>query len=178
MSGARAGETARLSGPATGSPARPWTPKVWTGMSFSGWVTGVGRECLPDSPAAARDGAPDSYVRDAQLGVWGGAANLLWAKNCAHRNSGAPQSSSWAIGGPGRRLLHELLALDPRGITAPSTYACFAPNHFLLTRRIIPPILSILMPFARGRRTTCPSAGTILKKMNSRCATWASPHPT
>jgi len=48
----------------------------------------------------------------------------------------------------GTTLLHELLALDPRH-TAPSTYACFPPNHFLLTRRIIPPALSWLMPSRR-----------------------------
>ena len=33
----------------------------------------------------------------------------------------------------GTTLLHELLALDP-GFAAPSTYACFNPHHFLLTR--------------------------------------------
>ncbi len=33
----------------------------------------------------------------------------------------------------GTTLLHELLALDP-SLTAPSTYACFNPHHFLLTR--------------------------------------------
>jgi hypothetical protein len=48
----------------------------------------------------------------------------------------------------GTTLLHELLALDPRH-TAPSTYECFAPNHFLLTRRIIPPILGLLIPDRR-----------------------------
>jgi hypothetical protein len=48
----------------------------------------------------------------------------------------------------GTTLLHELMVLDGRH-TAPSTYACFAPNHFLLTRRIFPRILSLLMPARR-----------------------------
>jgi hypothetical protein len=48
----------------------------------------------------------------------------------------------------GTTLLHELLALDSRH-AAPTTYACFAPNHFLLTRRLFRPILSRLMPLKR-----------------------------
>ena len=48
----------------------------------------------------------------------------------------------------GTTLFHELLALDSRH-TAPSTYACFVPNHFLLTRRIIAPILSLVVPTQR-----------------------------
>lgn len=48
----------------------------------------------------------------------------------------------------GTTLLHELLALDPRH-AAPSTYACFAPNHFLLTWQLFRPILSLLMPARR-----------------------------
>jgi hypothetical protein len=34
----------------------------------------------------------------------------------------------------GTTMLHELLGLDPRH-TVPTTYECFAPNHFLLTER-------------------------------------------
>jgi hypothetical protein len=48
----------------------------------------------------------------------------------------------------GTTLLHELLALDPRH-AAPTTYACFVHNHFLLTRRLFRPILSRLMPARR-----------------------------
>ena len=48
----------------------------------------------------------------------------------------------------GTTLLHELLVLDPRH-AYPDTYACFAPNHFLLSRRVLPPLVGFLMPTQR-----------------------------
>jgi hypothetical protein len=48
----------------------------------------------------------------------------------------------------GTTLLHELLVQDPRH-TFPTTYACFAPNHFVLTGRALPPILNAIMPMQR-----------------------------
>lgn len=48
----------------------------------------------------------------------------------------------------GTTLVHELLAMDPRH-AAPSTFACFCPNHFLLTGRILPRCLRLLLPSQR-----------------------------
>jgi hypothetical protein len=48
----------------------------------------------------------------------------------------------------GTTLLHELLALDARH-TAPTTYECFVPNHFLLTQRLLASRLGFLLPRTR-----------------------------
>lgn len=48
----------------------------------------------------------------------------------------------------GTTLLHELLVLDARH-TYPDTYACFAPNHFLVSGWFFKPCLSILLPKRR-----------------------------
>jgi omega-hydroxy-beta-dihydromenaquinone-9 sulfotransferase len=48
----------------------------------------------------------------------------------------------------GTTLLHELLVLDRRH-TFPDTYACFAPNHFLVSGWIVRPWLRFLMPTRR-----------------------------
>jgi hypothetical protein len=48
----------------------------------------------------------------------------------------------------GTTLLHELLASDPRH-AAPTTYDCFNPHHFLLTRSWLP---ALLQRFAPSRR--------------------------
>ena len=48
----------------------------------------------------------------------------------------------------GTTLLHELLVLDDRH-TYPTTYQCFAPNHFLLTERLFTPLLAFLLPSQR-----------------------------
>ena len=48
----------------------------------------------------------------------------------------------------GTTLAHELLAGDPRH-TAPNTYQCFAPAHFLVTERVLAPIFGLLSPRER-----------------------------
>ena len=48
----------------------------------------------------------------------------------------------------GTTLLHELLVRDPR-YTFPSTYQCFAPNHFLVTGSIVPTLFGFVLPTER-----------------------------
>ncbi len=48
----------------------------------------------------------------------------------------------------GTTLLHEFLVLDARHAFA-DTFTCFCPNHFLLTRWILPRLMGFLMPKRR-----------------------------
>ena len=48
----------------------------------------------------------------------------------------------------GTTFLHELFFQDER-FTSPTTYECFAPNHFLVTGRIIPKFAWIFLPSRR-----------------------------
>ncbi len=48
----------------------------------------------------------------------------------------------------GTTLLHELLVLDRRH-AFPDTYACFAPNHFLVSAWFFKPVLKFLLPSRR-----------------------------
>ena len=48
----------------------------------------------------------------------------------------------------GTTLLHELLTLDPQ-FGFPSSYACFAPGHFLVSERVLGPLVQILSPRRR-----------------------------
>lgn len=48
----------------------------------------------------------------------------------------------------GTTLLHEILSLDPAH-TAPTTYECFSPNHFLLTEKRFTRWLGFLVPQRR-----------------------------
>ena len=45
----------------------------------------------------------------------------------------------------GTTLVHELLNLDDQ-LAAPNTYQCFAPNHFLITEKLLKPVVGMLMP--------------------------------
>jgi hypothetical protein len=48
----------------------------------------------------------------------------------------------------GTTLLHELLILDERH-TYPNSYACFVPNHYLLSKSVMPTMLKIVTPQCR-----------------------------
>jgi hypothetical protein len=48
----------------------------------------------------------------------------------------------------GTTLLHRLLTLDSRH-SFPSTYACFAPSHFLVSEKLLTPLLRLLVPARR-----------------------------
>jgi len=48
----------------------------------------------------------------------------------------------------GTTHLHELLALDPR-FTCPTTYECFSPHHFLVSRWFVPPFIKHALPATR-----------------------------
>jgi len=48
----------------------------------------------------------------------------------------------------GTTHLHELLALDPR-FTCPTTYECFSPHHFLVSRRFVAPFIKYALPATR-----------------------------
>lgn len=50
----------------------------------------------------------------------------------------------------GTTLLHELLGLDARH-ACPSTYACLAPSHFLISQRLLAPWLRWLLPARRSQ---------------------------
>lgn len=48
----------------------------------------------------------------------------------------------------GTTFLHELMALDPQ-FTYPTTYECFAPEHFLISRSFLPAVVRWLLPRRR-----------------------------
>jgi hypothetical protein len=50
----------------------------------------------------------------------------------------------------GTTLVHELLALDQRH-AAPSTFACLAPSHFLVSQKLLSPWLRYLLPTRRSQ---------------------------
>ena len=49
----------------------------------------------------------------------------------------------------GTTLMHELIALDQQRFAFPSNFEAFVPEHFLLTRHLIYPLINILMPNKR-----------------------------
>ena len=130
-----------------GSQDRPWIPRFWSGMRLPAYARALAANRFRVDPR--RLGMALIILLAAAVNsILGALQRLLYGSRIARTE--IRQHPIFVIGHwrSGTTLLHELLALDPRH-TAPSTYACFMPNHFLLTRRLLRPIISRLMPASR-----------------------------
>jgi omega-hydroxy-beta-dihydromenaquinone-9 sulfotransferase len=126
---------------------RRWAPRLWAGCSLRTWWQLLCRHrftvdwpylyiVLIDTIASALNSA------------LAGVEHVAYGKRIA-RATIAPDPL-FVIGHwrSGTTLLHELLCLDVRH-GSPTAYQCLAPHHFVLTERILPPLLRFLLP---GRR--------------------------
>lgn len=126
---------------------RRWAPRLWSGISFPGWVRLLVRNrcqigwrywyiAVADTFASLLN----SFLHLIQ--------ELIYRRRVSQveiRHAPLFIIGHWRTG---TTLLHELLALDPRH-TYPTTYACLAPNHFLLTERLLSRLLRFLLPARR-----------------------------
>jgi len=126
---------------------RFWFPRFWDGMNLSGWCRLLKENRLAVSP---RCWAMALIISDLAVvnSALSGLQRLLYGGRI--RRARIEEHPIFIIGHwrSGTTLLHEYLVLDARH-TYPDTYACFAPNHFLLTRRVFPPMLQVIMPSRR-----------------------------
>ncbi len=121
--------------------------RFWAGMNLPGWWRLLKRNrfrvdgrCLHHAAAITLYSAFHSL-----LGNW----QRLWSGRRADR-IGIDEAPFFVIGHwrAGTTLLHELLALDERH-TAPTTYQCFVPNHFLISEDFAQRWLNFLLPSRR-----------------------------
>lgn len=126
---------------------KPWIPRFWSGINATGWVRLLARNRFRIGPTR--------IVMALIVALLSGFNTLLWAIQQIFfgRKIKATEIKDhpiFIIGHwrSGTTLLHELLVLDPRH-SYPDTYACFAPNHFLFSRRFLPPLVGVLMPTRR-----------------------------
>jgi hypothetical protein len=132
----------RMTTPA--GPPREWTPRIWQGCNAFAWL---------DLLARNRFAVHVRYVYIAVIISFVSVFHtvLHWVQEALYGGQIARTRVRLAplfiIGHwrTGTTLLHELLDLDDRH-TFPNSYECFAPNHFLLTGRVLPRLLWFLMP--------------------------------
>ena len=126
---------------------RFWIPRFWDGMNITAFF-----------PLLVRNRFAVSFICVGMAILIGGISlinSLLWLIQAAlfgrkiHRTK-IEQDPIFVIGHwrSGTTLLHELLVRDKRH-TYPDTYACFAPNHFLLSGWWMRPSLKMLLPSQR-----------------------------
>ncbi|MBN2022715.1 MAG: sulfotransferase [Pirellulales bacterium] len=126
---------------------RFWIPRFWDGMNLPGWWRLLVQNRFAVAPKcwAMALIISDLATVNSALGV---LQNLIYGRRI--RRARIEEHPLFIIGHwrAGTTLLHELMVLDRRH-TYPDTYACFAPNHFVLTGRVFPKMLHFLMPSQR-----------------------------
>jgi hypothetical protein len=131
----------------SGSKMQPWMPRVWHGMNVSAWYGLLWRHRFAVSPSRWGMVLLLSVV-SVFNSLMGLVQMLIYGRRIARTE--IKHDPLFIIGHwrSGTTMLHELMVLDGRH-TYPDTYACFAPNHFLVTRYLIPWWLKYLMPSRR-----------------------------
>jgi hypothetical protein len=126
---------------------RPWIPRFWDGMSIGGWFSLLLRNRFAIAPSCIAMAVLVSIVSVVNFVLWLIEVMLLGWKI---QRTKIPEDPIFVIGHwrSGTTLLHEMLVLDRRH-TFPDTYACFAPNHFLISGWLMRPCLRFLLPARR-----------------------------
>lgn len=130
------------------SARRPeWAPRIWEGCDFFVWMRLLARNRFAVHPRywyiaviITFVSSIHTFLRLVQVLFYGRAV-----RNTAVREAPLFILGHWRTG---TTLLHELLILDERH-TYPTTYECFAPNHFLLSEKWFTRWLGFLMPSRR-----------------------------
>ncbi len=128
-----------------------WSARFWDGMLLGAWIRELRRNRfrihplqLPLVASVSAFGVINSLGRPLQQLILGRRIAKVEIKEAPIFIIGHWRS--------GTTLLHELMALDER-YTYPTTYECFAPNHFLISAWFVKR-LTFLLP-GSGRWTTC-----------------------
>ena len=126
---------------------RPWIPRFWNGMGLWAWIRVLVRNRCHVSPS--RIGMAAILTLTGLLNSSLAALQALFFSRKIWRTQ-IKEHPIFIIGHwrSGTTLLHEFLVLDERH-TYPDTYACYSPNHYVLTRRVLPPMIAFLMPSHR-----------------------------
>lgn len=126
---------------------RPWFLRFWNGMLFWAWIRVLARNRFRVSPRR---------IGMAVILLWSGVFNsvlsavqsLIFGRKIARTK--IEHAPLFIIGHwrSGTTMLHEIMVLDERH-TYPDTYACYAPNHFVMTRGCVPRMLWFMLPRKR-----------------------------
>jgi omega-hydroxy-beta-dihydromenaquinone-9 sulfotransferase len=129
------------------APRPEWTPRIWEGIDFFAWMRLLARNrfavdlsCLYIAAVVTFVSIFHSILRLLQEAWLGGQI----------RRTRLRQPPIFIIGHwrTGTTLLHELLILDPRHTYA-TTYDCLAPNHFLLSEKLLTRLFGWMTPSHR-----------------------------
>jgi hypothetical protein len=133
--------------PSGGYKDRFWIPRFWDGMSCSAWLSILARNHFAIAPSRWGMALIVFAISIANFFLWA-LQELFLGRRI--RTTAISDEPIFVIGHwrSGTTLLHELLVRDSRHTYA-DTYACFAPNHFIISGWIFRPLLKYLLPSQR-----------------------------
>ena len=124
-----------------------WAPRFWHGMRLGPWMRFLSANRFRVHPLRLPMAAVVSGVAcfNSAMSL---AQQLAYGRAIANTRIDQPPVFVLGHWRSGTTFLHELLVLDAR-FGYPTTYECFAANHFLVTGRILPSLVSFLLPSKR-----------------------------
>lgn len=116
---------------------RFWYPRIWDGMTVSAFCRAVARHRFAIGPTRVVMAGICAGVGLTFNSPLGALQELFYGGKV--RRTKIEHDPIFIVGHwrSGTTLLHELMILDQRH-AYPSTYACFAPSHYLLTKSVLP----------------------------------------
>jgi len=126
---------------------RFWYPRFWDGMTLGAWLKTLRRGGCRVAPSRFLMGGivTGLGVMNSSLAL---LEKLVYGGTIARTQLAAPPVFIVGHWRSGTTLLHEYMICDPE-FTFADTYACFTPAHFLVSRRFLKPVVSLLMPKKR-----------------------------
>lgn len=131
----------------TGGKDRPWHMRAWSGITAAAYWRVLARHGFRISPTRlpmASMLAGISLMNSSMALL----QKMVYGKRIAQTELAGPPIFVVGHWRSGTTLLHELMVLD-RQFTFPNTYACFCPNHFLISQRWLKPLLTLFLPKQR-----------------------------
>ena len=119
-------------------------PRFWHGMTLSPWLRLLARNRFAISPTRIPLAAAVTFFATMNSGLHA-AQELVYRRRAEQVELKHPPVFIIGHWRSGTTLLHELMVLDPR-LTYPTTFQCFAPNHFLVSKKVLTPVLKLLLP--------------------------------
>lgn len=130
---------------AGGAENKPWMPRIWSGILFSAWLRLLAKNRFRIAPRRIPMALVITVLAGLVNSPMAAVQSLLFGRRI--RRTRIEPDPIFVIGHwrTGTTFLHELLVADPRH-ASPTSYQCFAPAHFLVTRRWLGEIAAWLAP--------------------------------
>ena len=127
---------------------RFWYPRFWDGMTLSAWVKLLKAGKFRIAPIRFAMVCIITWLAVFANSPAAWLQRLIYGKKIRNTKLAAPPIFIIGHWRSGTTLLHEYMIRDTQFSFA-DTYACFVPEHFILTRRTFRPLVSVLMPRKR-----------------------------